>query len=189
MDSEVHLLNSNNDGVLDQILQYMGRTCKLEMESFSNNNNTSSRLILCPNNNNNTEDQQQIIDKSFMHLPRLDSPTTIPSIISSTNLKQLRSITTSSSTTRCFRFQKQQQSHRQSSTMADPSSSLTTGLPSTDLSLPNWMAMTKEPWKMMKTNNIINNNTIIICKFQAEDWDMGMRMIFGVSLSHRLPHH
>lgn len=60
----------------------MGRTCKLEMESFSNNNNTSSRLILCPNNNNNTEDQQQIIDKSFMHLPRLDSPTTIPSIIS-----------------------------------------------------------------------------------------------------------
>ncbi|KAA0042644.1 NAC domain-containing protein 12 [Cucumis melo var. makuwa] len=85
MDSEVHLLNSNNDGVLDQILQYMGRTCKLEMESFSNNinnnNNSSSRLILSPNNN--TEDhQQQTIDKSFMHLPRLDSPTTIPSIIS-----------------------------------------------------------------------------------------------------------
>lgn len=85
MDSEVHLLNSNNDGVLDQILQYMGRTCKLEMEySFSNmnnnNSNSSSRLILSPNNNNN-EQQQHTIDKSFMHLPRLDSPTTAPSII------------------------------------------------------------------------------------------------------------
>ncbi|XP_022995651.1 NAC domain-containing protein 12-like [Cucurbita maxima] len=90
MDSEVHLQNSNNEeGVLDQILQYMGRTCKLEMESFSNFNNNniiqSSRLILSPKNNN-TEDhhhqqQQRTIDKSFMHLPRLDSPTTVPSII------------------------------------------------------------------------------------------------------------
>ena len=83
MDSEVHLQNSNNEeGVLDQILQYMGRTCKLEMESFSNFNNNnnniqSSRLILSPKNNNT----ERTIDKSFMHLPRLDSPTTIPSII------------------------------------------------------------------------------------------------------------
>ncbi|KAG6579588.1 NAC domain-containing protein 12, partial [Cucurbita argyrosperma subsp. sororia] len=81
-DSDVRLLNANNDGVLDQILHYMGRTCKLEMESFSNinYNNQSSRLIL--NSKNNIEDQQQKVDKSFMHLPRLDSPTTVPSIVS-----------------------------------------------------------------------------------------------------------
>lgn len=62
IDSEAQLLSSGNDVVLDQILQYMGRTCKLETESFNINNM----------NMNNTN------SKSFMHLPRLDSPTTLP---------------------------------------------------------------------------------------------------------------
>ncbi|CAL9030571.1 unnamed protein product [Prunus brigantina] len=49
--SQIH--SSRNDGVLDQILMYMGRTCKLENHDQSLNN----------------------LSERFMHLPRLESPT------------------------------------------------------------------------------------------------------------------
>ncbi|CAN6585759.1 unnamed protein product [Malus baccata var. baccata] len=51
--NQIH--GSRNDGVLDQILMYMGRTCKLENHDE-------------PLNMNN-------ISERFMHLPRLESPT------------------------------------------------------------------------------------------------------------------
>ncbi|CBI34600.3 unnamed protein product, partial [Vitis vinifera] len=56
MDSRTQMLNSSNDGVLDQILSYMGRTCKQENEAISNG-----------------------LQERFMHLPRLESPT-LPSL-------------------------------------------------------------------------------------------------------------
>ncbi|WCJ26649.1 NAC domain containing protein 12 [Euphorbia peplus] len=77
MDSKNNqMMGSNNDGVLDQILLYMGRTCKMENESFnhmniSQNGNTISnsfRFLSSPNN-------ESMIQERFLHLPRLDSPT------------------------------------------------------------------------------------------------------------------
>ncbi|KAI6706966.1 hypothetical protein NL676_009928 [Syzygium grande] len=62
-----------NDGVLDQILSYMGRTCKVESE-------TPIKLNLSPNNynhNNNIKysvSNTDLLHGKFMHLPRLDSP-------------------------------------------------------------------------------------------------------------------
>ncbi|XP_065858976.1 NAC domain-containing protein 43-like [Euphorbia lathyris] len=74
MDSKnTQMIGSNNDGVLDQILLYMGRTCKMENESFNHMNNLSHngntfRFLSSPNNDS-------MIQERFMHLPRLDSPT------------------------------------------------------------------------------------------------------------------
>ncbi|KHG05945.1 NAC domain-containing 43 -like protein [Gossypium arboreum] len=46
-DLKTHMLSSGgNDGVLDQILHYMGRTCKMESDSLNNINN-----MPIPNNN------------------------------------------------------------------------------------------------------------------------------------------
>lgn len=83
LDSKAHqILGSGNDGVLDQILFYMGRSCKMENESFNNSANNSLRFLT--NNSNITEG----LHERFMHLPRLDSPT-LPSIpISSPSFDQ-----------------------------------------------------------------------------------------------------
>lgn len=72
---------SRNDGVLDQILLYMGRTCKLENESLTTNNNISERFLSSNNHNNNMvghHDHHTVLHERFMHLPRLESPSTIP---------------------------------------------------------------------------------------------------------------
>jgi hypothetical protein len=55
LDSKAHqILGSGNEGVLDQILMYMGRTCKMENETFSNmnisNNSNNSSLRFLSNN-------------------------------------------------------------------------------------------------------------------------------------------
>ncbi|KAM0934735.1 putative transcription factor NAM family [Dioscorea sansibarensis] len=61
------MLHSNNDGALDQILHYMGRSCKQENNPLDNINNNSNGLrYLLP------------LDK-FMKLPPLESPTSVPS--------------------------------------------------------------------------------------------------------------
>ncbi|KAJ6313971.1 hypothetical protein OIU78_017591 [Salix suchowensis] len=49
LDSKAHqILGSGNDGVLDQILLYMGRTCKMENETFSNMNISNNNSSLSP---------------------------------------------------------------------------------------------------------------------------------------------
>lgn len=81
-DLKTHMLSSGgNDGVLDQILHYMGRTCKMESDSLNNINN-----MPIPNNNprmlvgNNAGTNDGFHDhERFMHLPRLESPT-LPSL-------------------------------------------------------------------------------------------------------------
>ncbi|XP_050226893.1 NAC domain-containing protein 43-like [Mercurialis annua] len=81
MDSKTQILGAGNDGVLDQILLYMGRTCKMENESFSHHLNLPNNNIrfLSANNTAITEG----LHERFMHLPRLDSPT-LPSVPIST---------------------------------------------------------------------------------------------------------
>jgi len=79
LDSKAHqILGSGNEGVLDQILMYMGRTCKMENETFSNmnisNNSNNSSLRFLSNNC-----ISEGLHERFMHLPRLESPT-LPSI-------------------------------------------------------------------------------------------------------------
>ncbi|OMP02820.1 No apical meristem (NAM) protein [Corchorus olitorius] len=79
LESKAQLLcAAGNDGVLDKLLLYMGRTCKMENDSLNNNNPNA-------NNNNNLRmlvaNNGGISDGRFMHLPRLESPTTtIPSL-------------------------------------------------------------------------------------------------------------
>lgn len=76
------MLNSSNQGVLDQILLYMGRTCKHEneqtssiiMNSNSNKNNNNTRFPMPPIIFNG-ETCEGTNEKSFIHLPRLGSPT------------------------------------------------------------------------------------------------------------------
>ncbi|KAE8690170.1 NAC domain-containing protein 43 [Hibiscus syriacus] len=66
---QTHMVCSGgNDGVLDQILHYMGRTCKMETDSSTNKSNP---LMFVPNNVGMSD--------GFMHLPRLESPT-LPSL-------------------------------------------------------------------------------------------------------------
>lgn len=89
MDSKTQILGSGNDGVLDQILLYMGRSCKMENESFSNmniSNNNNIRLL----SGNNTAISEGLHER-FMHLPRLDSPTIPPVAINSPSFDQDRS--------------------------------------------------------------------------------------------------
>ncbi|KAJ6887282.1 NAC domain-containing protein 43-like [Populus alba x Populus x berolinensis] len=81
LDSKAHqILGSGNEGVLDQILMYMGRTCKMENETFSNmnissNSNSNNSSLRFLSNNCISEG----LHERFMHLPRLESPT-LPSI-------------------------------------------------------------------------------------------------------------
>ncbi|GAV75100.1 NAM domain-containing protein [Cephalotus follicularis] len=78
LDSKAQMLSSSSDGVLDHILMYMGRTCKMENEPFNNvnisNNNNNMRLLTA----NNTGISEALHER-FMHLPRLESPT-LPSL-------------------------------------------------------------------------------------------------------------
>ncbi|KAI3707153.1 hypothetical protein L6452_25418 [Arctium lappa] len=66
MDSRTQLQSLNKDCVLDQLLVYMGnsRSCKQEIESLTANHNNAIQQFVNPIN-----------DRSFYHLPRLDSPT------------------------------------------------------------------------------------------------------------------
>lgn len=84
------ILGARNDGVLDQILLYMGRSCKPENESFSNLNisdnstGTNNNMIFLTSSKHTASssighDQGQLHDR-FMHLPRLESPSTLPSL-------------------------------------------------------------------------------------------------------------
>ncbi|PON38223.1 NAC domain containing protein [Trema orientale] len=70
-------LNPRNDGVLDQILLYMGRTCKLENESLTNT--ISADRFLATNKSSATVagGGDAVFHQNFMHLPRLheESPT------------------------------------------------------------------------------------------------------------------
>jgi hypothetical protein len=84
MDSNTQI---RNDGVLDQILLYMGRSCKPENESFSNLNisdnmsaNNNMIFLTAKHTSSSIGDhhQGQLLDR-FMHLPRLESPT-LPSL-------------------------------------------------------------------------------------------------------------
>lgn len=82
MDSRAQMMNSSNDGVLDQILSYMGRTCKQENEAISNVNFSDSNTMRFLNQGiSSTEGLQE----RFMHLPRLESPTTLPALPNNTN--------------------------------------------------------------------------------------------------------
>ncbi|KAJ0964143.1 hypothetical protein J5N97_029265 [Dioscorea zingiberensis] len=75
---KTQVVHSSSDGALDQILQYMGRSCKQENENFNTNNNTHSST------NNNAWRYLLPIDTAlgstlherFMKLPALESPIT-----------------------------------------------------------------------------------------------------------------
>lgn len=70
-----------NDGVLDQILLYMGRTCKLENESLTN---ISADRFLASNKNATVAGGDAVFHQNFMHLPRLqESPTNHNNTLSS----------------------------------------------------------------------------------------------------------
>ncbi|KAK9145802.1 hypothetical protein Sjap_005705 [Stephania japonica] len=81
------MLNSNGDGALDQILQYMGRTCKKESSAHdhqnANNNNITSTTTNTTNNNSYlrflTSMSDGVVNERFMPLPPLESPT-LPSL-------------------------------------------------------------------------------------------------------------
>ncbi|KAJ4954643.1 hypothetical protein NE237_011426 [Protea cynaroides] len=83
-DSKAQMFNPNNDGALDQILQYMGRSCKQENENSMNgiNIHTFTRA----NTNNNQHNNLRLLRPTeiainnglyerFMQLPALESPT------------------------------------------------------------------------------------------------------------------
>nr|WGW06091.1 NAC transcription factor [Liriodendron chinense x Liriodendron tulipifera] len=78
-DTHTQMLHSNRDGALDQILQYMGRTCKQEPEPNTNKNNFN---IINHSKNNSTRYLRPIemamgngVHERFMQLPPLESPT------------------------------------------------------------------------------------------------------------------
>ncbi|KAM7280334.1 hypothetical protein ACFE04_007468 [Oxalis oulophora] len=64
-----HEMLTSNDGVLDQILMYMGNTCK--MEPFINNMQYISNHNININGNNMLGNEA--LQERFMHLPRLQS--------------------------------------------------------------------------------------------------------------------
>ncbi|XP_042492343.1 NAC domain-containing protein 43-like [Macadamia integrifolia] len=76
IDAKAQMFNPSNDGALDQILQYMGRSCKQENEITSINNNGLNIHITTSttSNNNNLRFLRPIHDR-FMQLPALESPT------------------------------------------------------------------------------------------------------------------
>ncbi|XP_055821836.1 NAC domain-containing protein 12-like [Solanum dulcamara] len=64
----IHENSSNHDGVLDQILMYMGRSCKQQQHE------TKNSYIQEVNNNNNDNTNIQFVNNiegSFLHLPEL----------------------------------------------------------------------------------------------------------------------
>ncbi|KAL6986515.1 hypothetical protein U1Q18_019875 [Sarracenia purpurea var. burkii] len=70
--------NSSNDGILDQILQYMGRSsCKQESETIADlSANCDANMLYLPAINTSIHELQQ----RFTHLPRLESAApTLPS--------------------------------------------------------------------------------------------------------------
>ncbi|KAF5734376.1 putative NAC domain-containing protein [Tripterygium wilfordii] len=86
MDSKAQqmmLSSGNNDGVLDQILLYMGRNSKLERESLNamtnmiSNTNQNTRFGI----NGTDHHDHQVFTERFLHLPRLENPTTFPSVL------------------------------------------------------------------------------------------------------------
>lgn len=78
-EAKTQVLHSSNDGALDQILQYMGRSCKQENEVFNINTPTTN---INSNSNNNAWKYLLPIDAAlgsslherFMKLPALESP-------------------------------------------------------------------------------------------------------------------
>ncbi|XP_048319647.1 NAC domain-containing protein 43 [Ziziphus jujuba] len=81
---QMHHAASRNDEVLDQILSYMGRTCKLENhDSLITNINISAERFLSNNSTTNTTTTTMVgggggcAADRFMHLPRLDSPSMV----------------------------------------------------------------------------------------------------------------
>ncbi|OVA04719.1 NAC domain [Macleaya cordata] len=87
--SKNQMLNSSSsDGALDQILHYMGRTCKQETEINNNNNNN--------NNSNNMRFLRQfervindgVNERIFRQLPALESPT-LPSLHHNNNCTRI----------------------------------------------------------------------------------------------------
>ncbi|KAL2524861.1 NAC domain-containing protein 43 [Abeliophyllum distichum] len=80
--SSIPVQNSNNDGILDQILMHMRKSCKKEHELMINNNNNEEE-------EEEDEDMQFVnqikttindgFHSGFLHLHRLDNPT-IPSL-------------------------------------------------------------------------------------------------------------
>ncbi|XP_021900478.1 NAC domain-containing protein 43-like [Carica papaya] len=101
-DSRTQMLCSDNDGVLDQILLYMGRsnnsstTCKTENNDvvpFSSNN--SMRSLLSAENLSSINGDGTVLQERFMELPRLESPSSqnqltsvLPMVNSSPNFDQ-----------------------------------------------------------------------------------------------------
>lgn len=83
LDSNTHqILASRNDGVLDQIILYMGRNnCKPENESFGNNISISDNSTTTSNNMMflTAKHIDEGLHDRFLHLPRLESPT-LPSL-------------------------------------------------------------------------------------------------------------
>ncbi|KAJ0106134.1 hypothetical protein Patl1_17397 [Pistacia atlantica] len=83
LDSKSQMLSSSNDMVLNQILMYMGGSCKMENESsntmgISNNSNGNMRLLTGTAANNTSI--SEVLHERFMHLPRLErKPSLLPS--------------------------------------------------------------------------------------------------------------
>ncbi|KAG6679966.1 hypothetical protein I3842_13G016400 [Carya illinoinensis] len=71
------------EGVLDQILLYMGRNCKPEDESFSNisisNVHTNNMMFLSTTAKHTSPLVDEELHDRFLHLPRLESPS-LPSL-------------------------------------------------------------------------------------------------------------
>ncbi|KAA8525081.1 hypothetical protein F0562_007055 [Nyssa sinensis] len=67
VDTRTQMRNLSNDGVLDQILLYMGRSCKQDNETIVNINSENNMQFLTP-----------IMSDGFAHLPRLEN-TSLPS--------------------------------------------------------------------------------------------------------------
>ncbi|XP_038993590.1 NAC domain-containing protein 43-like [Hibiscus syriacus] len=78
--SKMQMLCSGNDGTLDQIFMYMGKTCKMENDSSINMNMNTTTNSSSSNNNHinmfaaNNAGVNDRLHESFMHLPRLESP-------------------------------------------------------------------------------------------------------------------
>ncbi|KAE8732738.1 Protein BEARSKIN1 [Hibiscus syriacus] len=75
LDSKMQMLCSGNDGALDQIFMYMGKTCKMENDSSNTINTTNNNSGINNNHLNMFAANNDGLHDSFMHLPRLDSPT------------------------------------------------------------------------------------------------------------------
>ncbi|GMI95341.1 NAC domain containing protein 12, NAC SECONDARY WALL THICKENING PROMOTING 3 [Hibiscus trionum] len=65
--SKTMMLCSGNDGALDQMFMYIGRTDNMNIPNTTTTNNSNNYLRMFIENNNG-------LHESFMHLPRLESP-------------------------------------------------------------------------------------------------------------------